>query len=89
LKEWVASDLSGLDLLVIQIDGIHMDEDLILVAAMSFWRGGFGPPFFLGGNLPPNAQNPQKCPLADLRLSLVTPPPFSGHNQTKTVSPLV
>ena len=34
LKEWMASDLSGLDLLVIQIDGIHMDEDLILVAAI-------------------------------------------------------
>jgi hypothetical protein len=34
MKEWVASDLSGLDLLVIQIDGIHMDEDLILVAAI-------------------------------------------------------
>ena len=33
LKEWMASDLSGLDLLVIQIDGIHMDDDLILVAA--------------------------------------------------------
>ncbi len=33
MKEWMASDLSGLDLLVIQIDGIHMDEDLILVAA--------------------------------------------------------
>jgi putative transposase len=34
MKEWVASDLSGLDLLVIQIDGIHMDEDPILVAAI-------------------------------------------------------
>jgi hypothetical protein len=34
MKEWVASDLSGLDLLVIQIDGIHMDEDLILIAAI-------------------------------------------------------
>src|SRR6202521_1566010 len=34
MKEWVASDLSVLDLLVIQIDGIHMDEDLILVAAI-------------------------------------------------------
>jgi hypothetical protein len=34
MKEWMASDLSGLDLLVIQIDGIHMDEDLILVAAV-------------------------------------------------------
>ena len=36
MKEWIASDLSGLDLLVIQIDGIHMDEDLILVAAIFF-----------------------------------------------------
>jgi putative transposase len=35
MKEWMASDLSSLDLLVIQIDGIHMDEDLILVAAPS------------------------------------------------------
>jgi putative transposase len=26
LKEWMARDLSGLGLLVIQIDGIHMDE---------------------------------------------------------------
>jgi putative transposase len=34
MKEWMASDLSGLDLLVIQIDGIHMDEDMILVAAI-------------------------------------------------------
>ena len=34
MNEWVASDLSGLDLLVIQIDGIHMDEDPILVAAV-------------------------------------------------------
>src|ERR1017187_8272190 len=34
MKEWMASDLSGLDLLVIQIDGIHMDEDMILVAAV-------------------------------------------------------
>ena len=34
MKEWIASDLSGLDLLVVQIDGIHMDEELILVAAI-------------------------------------------------------
>src|SRR5262245_39008119 len=34
MREWMACDLSGLDLLVIQIDGIHMDEDLILVAAI-------------------------------------------------------
>jgi hypothetical protein len=34
MQEWMASDLSKLDLLVIQIDGIRMDEDLILVAAI-------------------------------------------------------
>jgi putative transposase len=34
LKEWMASDLSGLDLVVIQIDGIHMDEDMTLVVAL-------------------------------------------------------
>src|SRR5438034_3625251 len=33
-RDWMASDLSGLDLLVIQIAGIHMDEDLIRVAAI-------------------------------------------------------
>lgn len=34
LKEWMAADLSRLDLLVIQIDGIHMKEDLMLLAAV-------------------------------------------------------
>ena len=40
LKEWMASDLSGLDLLVIQIDGIHMDEDMTLVAAVGVDANG-------------------------------------------------
>jgi hypothetical protein len=34
LKEWMASDLSSLNLLVIQIDGIRMDKDMTLVAAV-------------------------------------------------------
>jgi putative transposase len=34
LKEWMASDLSGLDLLIIQIDGIHIKDDLMLLAAV-------------------------------------------------------
>ena len=34
MKEWMASDLSKLDLLVIQIDGIHIVEDLVLLAAV-------------------------------------------------------
>ena len=33
MKDWMASGLSALDLLVMQIDGIRIDEDLILVAA--------------------------------------------------------
>src|SRR5271166_6365733 len=34
MKEWMASDLSQLNLLVIQIDGIHIEEDLVLLAAV-------------------------------------------------------
>ncbi|MDK1039807.1 MAG: IS256 family transposase, partial [Actinomycetota bacterium] len=34
MKEWMGSDLSELDLLVIQIDGIHIEENLMLLAAV-------------------------------------------------------
>ena len=34
MAEWMASDLSNLDLLAIQIDGLHVEEELILVAAV-------------------------------------------------------
>ena len=34
MAEWMASDLSPLDLLAIQIDGIHITEELLLVAAV-------------------------------------------------------
>jgi transposase-like protein len=34
MKAWMASDLSGLDILIVQIDGIHLSEDLVLVAAI-------------------------------------------------------
>jgi transposase-like protein len=34
LAEWMASDLSQLDLLVIQIDGLHMDDNLLMVGAV-------------------------------------------------------
>jgi putative transposase len=34
MVEWMASDLSRLDLLAIQIDGLHVEEELILVAAV-------------------------------------------------------
>ena len=34
MKDWMSADLSKLDLLVIQIDGIHIREDLVLLAAV-------------------------------------------------------
>jgi transposase-like protein len=34
LAAWMNADLSKLDLLIIQIDGIHIEEDLILLAAV-------------------------------------------------------
>ena len=34
LRQWLASDLSPLDLLAIQIDGLHISDELILVAAV-------------------------------------------------------
>lgn len=40
LQEWLASDLSALDLLAIQIDGLHIQEDLILVAAVGIDAAG-------------------------------------------------
>lgn len=40
MKEWMATDLSALDLLIIQIDGIHIKDDLMLLAAVGI--GGDG-----------------------------------------------
>ena len=34
LRQWLTSDLSALDLLAIQIDGLHVSDELILVAAV-------------------------------------------------------
>ncbi len=34
MAEWMASDLSKLDVLVIQIDGLHIGNDLVLIAAL-------------------------------------------------------
>ena len=34
MAEWMASDLSKLDLLIIQIDGLHIGDDLVLVGAL-------------------------------------------------------
>jgi putative transposase len=34
MKEWMASDLGHLDIMVVQIDGIHIVEDIVLVVAI-------------------------------------------------------
>jgi putative transposase len=47
LAEWMASDLSKLDLLVIQIDGMHIGSDLVLVAALGIDADGCKHPLAL------------------------------------------
>src|SRR5256884_2067528 len=47
MKEWMAADLSKLDLLVVQIDGIHMAGDLVLVAAIGIDGNGVKHPLGL------------------------------------------
>ena len=59
MKQWMASDLFGLDLLVIQIDGIHMDEDLILVAAIGVDAKGDKHPLGLAEGATENAATVQ------------------------------
>jgi hypothetical protein len=59
MKEWMTSDLFGLDLLVIQIDGIHMDENLILVAAIGVDAKGDKHPLGLAEGATENAATVQ------------------------------
>jgi transposase-like protein len=40
MTEWMAADLSELDLLIIQIDGMHMDDELMLVGAVGIDGAG-------------------------------------------------
>lgn len=40
LAAWMASDLSKLDLLIIQIDGLHIGNDLVLIAALGIDGNG-------------------------------------------------
>ena len=47
LREWLAADLSGLDPLVVQIDGIHISEHLVLVAAIGIDALGIKHPLAL------------------------------------------
>jgi putative transposase len=47
MREWLAADLSGLDLLVVQIDGIHITEQLVLIAAIGIDADGIKHPLAL------------------------------------------
>jgi transposase-like protein len=47
MKEWMTSELAGLDILVIQIDGIHIVDDLVLVAAIGIDGDGVKHPLGL------------------------------------------
>jgi transposase-like protein len=47
MAAWMASDLSNLDLLVIQIDGLHIGDDLVLVAALGVDADGHKHPLGL------------------------------------------
>ena len=39
-EEWMASDLSGLDLVAIQMDGFHLTRDMVMVGAVGIDAGG-------------------------------------------------
>ena len=47
MQAWLASDLSKLDLLVIQIDGLHVAEDIVLLAAIGIDTQGHKHPLGL------------------------------------------
>src|SRR5438132_9496260 len=77
MKAWMASDLSKLDLMVIQSDGIHIAEDLVLLAAVGVDGAGEKHPLgviegatesailvqALLDNLIERGLDPQVCPL--------------------------
>jgi transposase-like protein len=44
MEAWMASDLSGLDLLAIQIDGLHIKQELVLLAAVGIDAQGIKHP---------------------------------------------
>jgi len=44
LQEWMQSDLSSRDLVAIQIDGLHLDEELMMVAAVGIDMDGIKHP---------------------------------------------
>jgi putative transposase len=47
MKDWLGADLSALDIMVVQIDGIHITEHLVLVAAIGIDSKGVKHPLGL------------------------------------------
>jgi hypothetical protein len=63
MQQWMATDLSKLDLLVIQIDGIHIENDLVLLAAVGIDGDGVKHPLgVLEGATENAAVVPQESP---------------------------
>ena len=59
MKAWLGTRLDDLDLLVIQIDGIHLDEELLLVAAIGVDANGCKHPLGLVEGATENAATVQ------------------------------
>jgi len=59
MREWLTSDLSKLDLLVIQIDGLHISGELVLVAAVGIDGHGRKHPLGLADGATENAATVQ------------------------------
>jgi hypothetical protein len=90
MKKWLASDLSGLDLLVVQIDGIHMDEDMTLVAAIGVDAKGDKHPLGLAEGATESAATVQALrllPLTQVRLFVVGTPNLYPRAPTKPTGP--
>src|SRR6202163_1756282 len=60
MKAWMETRLDDLDLLAIQIDGIHMDEDMLLVAAIGIDANGDKHPLGLVEGATENAMTVQR-----------------------------
>jgi transposase-like protein len=69
MDEWMSADLSKLDLLAIQIDSLHIKDELVMVAAVGIDAEGHKHPLALVDGATENAATVQAL-LDDLRHSL-------------------
>jgi len=59
MKKWMSADLSNLDLLVIQIDGLHIKDEMVMVAAVGIDADGHKHPLALVEGATENAATVQ------------------------------